>query len=177
MDLRPWVVFRIYAFLCRGRTMTARAPASGAYAVNRTRAVFVGGFTAAPADLALAASHELAWQDEGLCMQTDPEAFFVGKGGDVKPSKKICAACPVRAACLEYALENRDEFGVWGGTTGRQRRVILAARDRAAGITRCPPGRHVLTAASTLPNGKCAGCRDGGLRAAAERRLAKELAA
>jgi hypothetical protein len=110
-------------------------------------------------------------------MQTDPEAFFVDKGGSVRPSKKVCAACPVTADCLEYALGNRDEFGVWGGTTGRQRRVILAERDRAAGITRCPPGRHVLTAANTLPNGKCAACRDGSLTAAAERQLAKELAA
>lgn len=143
----------------------------------RALAVLVSGFRPPPPDLALAASHELAWHDQALCAETSPDAFFVDKGGSVAPAKRVCAACPVRAACLEYALETRQEFGVWGGTTERQRRVILAARDREAGIVKCPPGRHVLTPASTLPNGKCSACRDGGLRAAAERRLAKELAA
>ena len=44
------------------------------------------------------------WWFEGLCAQTDPELFFPEKGGSVREAKRVCAACPVRAQCLEHAL-------------------------------------------------------------------------
>jgi WhiB family redox-sensing transcriptional regulator len=64
------------------------------------------------------------WRDEGLCAQTDPDAFFPDKGGSVKPAKKVCAACPVQALCLEYALAHDERYGIWGGLSERERRAL-----------------------------------------------------
>jgi WhiB family redox-sensing transcriptional regulator len=41
-----------------------------------------------------------------------------------KPAKQICMGCDVRARCLKYALESNQQFGVWGGTSERERRRI-----------------------------------------------------
>ena len=45
-----------------------------------------------------------------------------------RSAQKICADCPVKLACLEYALANRVDHGVWGGTSERERRRILRHR-------------------------------------------------
>lgn len=66
----------------------------------------------------------LAWQVDSLCAQTDPEAFFPEKGGSTRDAKKICTSCEVRAQCLEYALENDERFGIWGGLSERERRKL-----------------------------------------------------
>jgi WhiB family redox-sensing transcriptional regulator len=66
-----------------------------------------------------------SWAAEGLCAQTDPEIFFPEKGGAVKAAKRVCAGCPVKGECLEYALENQERFGVWGGLSERERRRLL----------------------------------------------------
>ena len=66
----------------------------------------------------------LAWQSESLCAQTDPEAFFPEKGGSTRDAKKICGSCEVRAECLEYALQNDERFGIWGGLSERERRKL-----------------------------------------------------
>ncbi len=66
----------------------------------------------------------LAWQSDSLCAQTDPEAFFPEKGGSTRDAKKICASCEVRQHCLEYALENDERFGIWGGLSERERRKL-----------------------------------------------------
>ncbi|MBN9644481.1 WhiB family transcriptional regulator [Corynebacterium mendelii] len=62
------------------------------------------------------------WQEQALCAQTDPEAFFPEKGGSTKDAKRICKACAVRDECLEYALEHDERFGIWGGLSERERR-------------------------------------------------------
>lgn len=67
---------------------------------------------------------ELAWQEDSLCAQTDPEAFFPEKGGSTRDAKKICQSCEVRNQCLEYALENDERFGIWGGLSERERRKL-----------------------------------------------------
>jgi WhiB family redox-sensing transcriptional regulator len=64
------------------------------------------------------------WQADAHCAQTDPEAFFPEKGGYTRDAKKICAACEVRAQCLEYALKNDERFGIWGGLSERERRKL-----------------------------------------------------
>ena len=46
----------------------------------------------------------LAWQEQALCAQTDPEAFFPEKGGSTREAKRICVGCEVKGECLEYAL-------------------------------------------------------------------------
>lgn len=117
------------------------------------------------------------WTALAACQYTDVDAFFPEKGESPAPAKRVCASCEVRAECLEYALEGRIREGVWGGTTERQRRPLLAERERAAGIGRCASGHHVLTAANLLPDGKCAPCRAGAVRSAESRRIAKGLAA
>jgi WhiB family transcriptional regulator, redox-sensing transcriptional regulator len=68
--------------------------------------------------------NELAWQADSLCAQTDPEAFFPEKGGSTREAKKICTSCEVRAQCLEYALQNDERFGIWGGLSERERRKL-----------------------------------------------------
>lgn len=67
----------------------------------------------------------LAWQDDALCAQTDPDAFHPEKGGSTEAAKKVCAACDVREACLQYALSlERNPAGIWGGTSVRERRAM-----------------------------------------------------
>ena len=69
----------------------------------------------------------LAWQSDALCAQTDPEAFFPEKGGSTRDAKRICTSCDVRAQCLEYALQNDERFGIWGGLSERERRKLKRA--------------------------------------------------
>ncbi|MCU1570373.1 MAG: whiB [Naasia sp.] len=66
----------------------------------------------------------LAWQGDALCGQTDPEAFFPEKGGSTREAKKICTTCEVKNQCLEYALQNDERFGIWGGLSERERRKL-----------------------------------------------------
>jgi WhiB family transcriptional regulator, redox-sensing transcriptional regulator len=87
-------------------TETIAVPATGIF-----------GFTGDEAE-------ELGWQDRALCAQTDPEAFFPEKGGSTREAKRVCRSCEVRAECLEYALENDERFGIWGGLSERERRRI-----------------------------------------------------
>ncbi|MGO2139571.1 MAG: WhiB family transcriptional regulator [Leucobacter sp.] len=66
----------------------------------------------------------LAWQSDALCAQTDPESFFPEKGGSTREAKRICESCEVRSECLDYALENDERFGIWGGLSERERRKL-----------------------------------------------------
>jgi len=66
----------------------------------------------------------LAWQARALCAQTDPEAFFPEKGGSTREAKRVCLSCEVRVECLEYALEQDERFGIWGGLSERERRRL-----------------------------------------------------
>ena len=67
---------------------------------------------------------EQEWQEQALCAQTAPEAFFPEKGGSTREAKRICQACAVRDECLEYALLNDERFGIWGGLSERERRRL-----------------------------------------------------
>jgi WhiB family redox-sensing transcriptional regulator len=70
----------------------------------------------------------LAWQTDALCAQTDPEAFFPEKGGSTRDAKRICTTCEVKAQCLDYALQNDERFGIWGGLSERERRKLRRSR-------------------------------------------------
>lgn len=60
----------------------------------------------------------MEWQDAGICKTVDPEMFFEEvKGSDNPAARKVCEGCPVKVKCLQYALDNNEEFGVWGGLT------------------------------------------------------------
>jgi WhiB family redox-sensing transcriptional regulator len=75
---------------------------------------------------------ELEWQRDALCSQTDPEAFYPDKGSSPSAAKTVCMACPVRQACLDWAIDTYEPFGVWGGMTERQRKNERGRRSRAA---------------------------------------------
>lgn len=64
------------------------------------------------------------WRDNALCAETDPEAFFPEKGGSTREAKAVCARCTVAAECLDYALANRERFGIFGGLSERERRSL-----------------------------------------------------
>lgn len=55
--------------------------------------------------------------------ETDNQRKFPPK--IYKSAKNICAKCPVALECLEYAIENAEVFGVWGGKTPLERRAIF----------------------------------------------------
>jgi len=67
------------------------------------------------------------WTTSAACRTSDPDALFV-QGAAQNRAKAICLACPVRTECLADALDNRIEFGVWGGMTERERRALLRRR-------------------------------------------------
>lgn len=64
------------------------------------------------------------WAEKARCPETDPEAFFPEKGGSTKEAKKVCQRCPVTKECLQYALDNDERYGVWGGMSERERRRL-----------------------------------------------------
>jgi len=64
------------------------------------------------------------WAEHALCAQTDPEIFFPDKGGSTREAKAVCGRCDVRPQCLDYALSRVERFGIWGGTSERERRKI-----------------------------------------------------
>ena len=64
------------------------------------------------------------WTTRALCRRLDPDALFV-QGAAQQQAKTVCQNCPVRIECLADALDNRVEFGVWGGMTERERRSLL----------------------------------------------------
>ncbi len=67
------------------------------------------------------------WASKAACRTTDPDSLFV-QGAAQNRAKVICGGCLVRTECLADALDNRVEFGVWGGLTERERRALLRRR-------------------------------------------------
>lgn len=70
------------------------------------------------------------WMLEARCLDADPEAFFPDRGGSTEEAKAICDMCPVRSDCLEYAVTNDIKFGIWGGTSVRERRRLRRLRKK-----------------------------------------------
>jgi WhiB family redox-sensing transcriptional regulator len=71
---------------------------------------------------------DTSWMSRGNCAEQPPATFFPSDGVGVEIARKICATCPVKEPCLEYALEQRIDHGVWGGCSERERRRILKRR-------------------------------------------------
>jgi WhiB family redox-sensing transcriptional regulator len=67
------------------------------------------------------------WTSRAACQESDPDELFV-QGAAQNRAKLICRGCTVRTECLADALDNRIEFGVWGGMTERERRALLRRR-------------------------------------------------
>lgn len=79
-----------------------------------------------------------AWQDDANCRGEDLVLFF-GPDGERQPerdvrerkAKAICSGCPVRNACLNYALERPEKYGTWGGLNEDERASERRRRQRA----------------------------------------------
>ena len=84
------------------------------------------------------------WQDDANCATTDPELFTPKKGESAEPAKAICAMCPVQKMCLEYALTNNQNQGIWGGMAPRERRKLKKGNTIRPAKTHCRNG-HAYT--------------------------------
>lgn len=67
------------------------------------------------------------WRINASCRDEEPDQLFV-RGAEQRKAKLVCLGCPVRMECLAEALDNKIEFGVWGGMTERERRALLRRR-------------------------------------------------
>lgn len=67
------------------------------------------------------------WMDRGACVGMNADLFFPPRGvhtADMAEAKAVCAGCPVEQTCRDYALRHHIKYGLWGGTTERERRAI-----------------------------------------------------
>ncbi len=87
------------------------------------------------------------WWRAAACQEADPELFFpvtqYGPGaGETARAKAVCAACPVRRQCLQYALGTGQMHGVWGGLTESERQLHLARDQERTQRAFREPGRN-----------------------------------
>jgi len=68
---------------------------------------------------------------KSLC-HLDDTIFFSEGGPLANEAKRICRRCPIRERCLEVALANNEQFGVFGGLTASERKTLRISRQRAA---------------------------------------------
>jgi WhiB family transcriptional regulator, redox-sensing transcriptional regulator len=74
-----------------------------------------------------------AWQAEAACRGAGTVDYFPSRGESTAAAKAVCAGCPVRTECLDYALDTADLVpGIWGGTAERERRRMRSAAARPA---------------------------------------------
>jgi WhiB family redox-sensing transcriptional regulator len=81
-----------------------------------------------PVELLLGQAAGMAWQRQANCMGVDPDLFFPERGASTREAKEVCRGCVVREDCLEFALNNSEKFGIWGGLSERERRRIRRRR-------------------------------------------------
>ncbi|MFF0739158.1 WhiB family transcriptional regulator [Streptomyces sp. NPDC004111] len=67
------------------------------------------------------------WAARARCRAGDADGLFA-EGAAQNAATAVCAPCPVRTECLAHALDQRIEYGIWGGTTERERRALLRRR-------------------------------------------------
>lgn len=70
------------------------------------------------------------WAQEAACRGMDVSLWFPGRGQDFRTAKEVCVRCPVRIQCLNLAIANDEQFGIWGGLAPDDREAI--ARKRSA---------------------------------------------
>ena len=75
-----------------------------------------------------ACENSTEWMSRGNCRNFPPATFFPSDGAGVERARAICADCPVINECLEYALTEHIDHGVWGGCSERGRRRIAKRR-------------------------------------------------
>ena len=91
------------------------------------------------------------WTSLAACKRSDPDELFV-QGAAQNRAKTVCQGCPVKSECLADALDNRVEFGVWGGMTERERRALLRRRPNVTSwhmLLETAKNEHLAAAATT----------------------------
>ena len=70
------------------------------------------------------------WMKEAACRGMAPGFFFAERreGAFYDQARQICAGCPVRTQCLDYALRTREKYGMWGGADPEERRILRLKR-------------------------------------------------
>jgi WhiB family redox-sensing transcriptional regulator len=115
---------------------------------------------------------EESWRQDALCAQIDVrDIFFPEHSGEHgREAKKICAACEVRDACLEWAL-HRPEWGIWGGKSANERKAMR--RDLGIKLVQEPRIEHGTESGARahyrLKVPICKACRDAELTARRDR--------
>lgn len=87
------------------------------------------------------------WHTEAVCRRDEAGLFFApskeptaSRLSREEAAKRVCARCPVMIACREHALLQPEPYGVWGGLTAAERRVVLARRRRREMELKAAPG-------------------------------------
>jgi len=70
------------------------------------------------------------WEDDAACKGMSARLFFAERGSNLTEAKKVCAGCPVREECFDYAIAAREQFGCWGGVCFGTRSASSASRRR-----------------------------------------------
>lgn len=93
---------------------------------------------------------DLSWQEKAFCAvdqkdilklfyPPDEEEIEEGAEDYTAYGKKVCAACPVRLQCLQYALDNEERFGIWGGSDEVERKHALSIDSYGKPVNRVRP--------------------------------------
>lgn len=118
-----------------------------------------------------AASVLRGWRDRAACCGTDLAVFFPGRGQSAEPARQICARCPVRGPCLEFALSHGIVHGIWGGLAERDRRAL---RTRHAGTARRERDAAIAAAAEAGSSTAAIGRAFGLARTSVSRVLSRD---
>ena len=97
---------------------------------------------------------DTTWMDKGACRGTPPNTMHPTDRDGERRAKAACATCTVRNDCLRYALDNHEEYGVWGGTSEDERRALRVPVDQEHGTV---AGHSAHLRRKTTP---CGPCRD-----------------
>ena len=82
--------------------------------------------------LSVPITDERPWVVFAACRDADPDLFFPAGREEELRALAVCASCPVRSECLDYALEAGERFGIWGGLTEKKRRKLSLRMRRSA---------------------------------------------
>ena len=77
-------------------------------------------------------TRNLDWKADAACRDLDIDLFFPDSESDSAPALAVCAVCPVREECLDFAIRTRQHDGVWGGHTETERKRIRRRMGRQA---------------------------------------------
>lgn len=99
---------------------------------------------------AVSTAETIDWRFRGACRDQEPDLFWpIGESAaarqQVEEAKEVCEWCPVRRECLDWALEARQDFGVWGGMSERERRVLHRRKAKAYGAHQVSAVDQIVT--------------------------------